>query len=37
MLLEAIKIVTEQDKASKDTLFLFHLLFQIKLDLKFSD
>ncbi len=37
MLLEAIKFVTEQDKAPKDTLFLFHLLFQSNLDLKFSD
>jgi hypothetical protein len=36
MLLEAIKFVTEQDKAPKDTLFLFHLLFQSNLDLKFN-
>jgi hypothetical protein len=37
MLLEAIKFVTEQDKASKDTLFLFHFLFQSNIGLKFSD
>jgi hypothetical protein len=34
MNLEAIKFVTEQDKASKDTLFLFHFLFQSNLVIK---
>jgi hypothetical protein len=37
MLFEAIKFVAEQDKAPKDNLFMFHLLFQSYLDLKFSD
>jgi hypothetical protein len=32
MLLEAIKFVAEQDKASKNTLFLFHFLFQSNLE-----
>jgi hypothetical protein len=34
MLLKERKFVTEQDKASKDAMFVIHLIFQSNLSLK---
>jgi hypothetical protein len=36
MLLEEKLLIPQQDKASKDTLFLIHLIFQSNLSLKIS-
>ncbi len=36
MLLDGKLFVTKQDKASKDTFFLIHLIFQSNLSLKIS-
>jgi hypothetical protein len=36
MFLEEKNFITKQDKASEDTFFLIHLIFQSKLSLKIS-